>query len=338
MDTLDQKLLEYFDGKVVRKDLLHRIKKGTNVPTFVLEFLLARYCASDDPTTSRNAWAYCVLDNDYSPSEFGTRNTPAQNFQVTAAHEYFHAVQFGYDVGEDFVPQAETDSYLYKVGNRDIVRGMAECHEVLTLIEKEDTYAGLYVDLVKLSTDVLDSYFWIGHADAQDLAEPLGRIRDAAKAAVDKLDDMGIADRSRILVSGHSYGGFMTAYALTHSTRWSAGIAGAPVTDWRDYDTVYTERYMRTPQNNPDGYRRTAPRFAAARLQGRLLLIHGTMDDNVHVQNTLQFAYELQRAGKPFEMMLYPRSRHGIGETRLNRHVRQLMLDFALRAGRLTPS
>jgi dipeptidyl-peptidase-4 len=138
-------------------------------------------------------------------------------------------------------------------------------------------------------------------------------------------------DASRMVLSGWSYGGFMTTYALTHSTRWSAGIAGAPVTDWRDYDTIYTERYMKLPANNADGYRRTAPRFAAERLHGRLLLLHGTMDDNVHVQNTLQMAYALQRAGKSFEMMLYPRSRHGISDPRLNLHLRQLMLDFVLR-------
>ena len=71
-------------------------------------------------------------------------------------------------------------------------------------------------------------------------------------------------DASRIALHGWSYGGFMTAYALTHSTSWAAGIVGAPVTDWRNYDTVYTERYMKTPRNNPDGYRDTAPRFAAA--------------------------------------------------------------------------
>ena len=97
----------------------------------------------------------------------------------------------------------------------------------------------------------------------------------------------------------------MTAYALTHSTSWSAGIVGAPVTDWRDYDSIYTERLMKLPKNNPDGYRRTAPRFAADRLNARMLLIHGTMDDNVHMQNSVQFAYELQKAGKPFEMMVY---------------------------------
>jgi dipeptidyl aminopeptidase/acylaminoacyl peptidase len=135
-----------------------------------------------------------------------------------------------------------------------------------------------------------------------------------------------------MVLSGWSYGGFMTAYAMTHSTSWSAGIVGAPVTDWRDYDTVYTERLMKLPKNNPDGYRRTAPRFAADKLHGRMLLLHGTMDDNVHMQNSVQFAYELQRAGKPFEMMVYPRSRHGIADGSLNSHLRQLMFDFVMRA------
>jgi dipeptidyl-peptidase-4 len=138
-------------------------------------------------------------------------------------------------------------------------------------------------------------------------------------------------DPSRILLYGWSYGGFMTAYALTHSTSWSAGIVGAPVTDWRNYDTVYTERYMKTPQHNPEGYQKTAPRFAAANLSGRMLLVHGATDDNVHTQNSEQFAYELQRAGKPFEFMLYPRSRHGITDPRLNLHLQRTMYDFVMR-------
>lgn len=146
------------------------------------------------------------------------------------------------------------------------------------------------------------------------------------------LKQQSYVDASRVMLSGWSYGGFMTAYALTHSTSWSAGIAGAPVTDWRDYDTIYTERYMKLPKENAEGYRRTAPRFAADQLKGRLLLLHGTMDDNVHVQNTLQFSYELQRAGRPFEMMLYPRSRHSIADPRLNLHVRRLMYDFIMRS------
>ena len=137
-------------------------------------------------------------------------------------------------------------------------------------------------------------------------------------------------DSARIGIEGWSYGGFMTSYALTHSDSFVMGISGGTVSDWRDYDTIYTERYMRTPQNNPEGYRRSSPRFNAADLHGALLLLHGTMDDNVHLQNTLQFVYELQKAGKQFELMLYPRSRHAISDRELNTHLRHTMLDFIL--------
>jgi dipeptidyl-peptidase-4 len=88
---------------------------------------------------------------------------------------------------------------------------------------------------------------------------------------------------------------------------------------------------MKTPQNNADGYRRTAPRFAAEKLHGKLLLVHGGIDDNVHPQNTMQFAYELQRANRPFELMVYPKTRHGVTDGRLNKHLRQLMYDFLQR-------
>ena len=152
------------------------------------------------------------------------------------------------------------------------------------------------------------------------------------------LKQQSYVDASRIALHGWSYGGFMTAYALTHSTSWAAGIVGAPVTDWRSYDTVYTERYMKTPQNNPEGYRKTAPRFAAANLHGRMLLIHGGIDDNVHRQNSEQFAYELQQAGKSFEMMIYPRQRHGVTDPRLNTHLRRLMFDFIMGAVGGTPA
>jgi dipeptidyl-peptidase-4 len=135
-------------------------------------------------------------------------------------------------------------------------------------------------------------------------------------------------DPERIGISGWSYGGFMAAYALTHSRSFSMGISGAPVTDWRNYDSIYTERLMSMPQDNPEGYRRTAPRLAAADLHGKLLLIHGTIDDNVHPQNSLQFAYELQKAGKPFRMMMYPRSRHAISDLHQLEHLRATMLSF----------
>ena len=123
----------------------------------------------------------------------------------------------------------------------------------------------------------------------------------------------------------------MFATALTHSTSFAGGIVGAPVTDWHNYDTIYTERYMKMPQNNPQGYEATSPVKAASRLHGKLLLLHGLTDDNVHVQNSVQFAYELQKAGKPFEMMVYPRSRHGFDDARLTMHLRQTMFDFVMR-------
>ena len=145
------------------------------------------------------------------------------------------------------------------------------------------------------------------------------------------LKDQPYVDPSRIGLEGWSYGGFMVSYALTHSQSYKMGIAGGSVTDWRDYDTIYTERYMLTPENNPIGYSSSSPRFAAHNLKGSLLLIHGTMDENVHMQNTLQLAHELQKAGKQFEMMLYPKSRHRLGSLDLEHHRHKTMLDFSIR-------
>ncbi len=135
------------------------------------------------------------------------------------------------------------------------------------------------------------------------------------------------ADAKRVGLSGHSYGGFMTAYALTHSKLFAAGIAGAPPTDWRLYDSIYTERYMGLPSENKAGYDKTSVVKAAGNLHGRLLLVHGLMDDNVHAQNSVQLVAALQDAGKEFELMVYPKSRHGIG----GGHYQKLQLDFIKR-------
>ncbi|MDQ2976056.1 MAG: S9 family peptidase [Acidobacteriota bacterium] len=137
-------------------------------------------------------------------------------------------------------------------------------------------------------------------------------------------------DGDRIGIWGWSYGGFMTSYALTHSQSFKMGIAGGTVADWRDYDTIYTERYMGTPQNNPEGYKKSSPVNAAKDLHGKLLLIHGAIDDNVHLQNTVQFVYELQKAGKQFQVMIYPKSRHGVTDPLLVKHMRTMMTDFVV--------
>ena len=146
--------------------------------------------------------------------------------------------------------------------------------------------------------------------------------------AVDWLGERDFVDAERIGIDGWSFGGYLTLYAMTRSDRFRAGIAGGSVVDWRDYDSIYTERYMSTPDENPEGYRKSSVREAAADLHGDLLLIHGTMDDNVHMQNTLQFAYDLQQAGKRFELMLYPKSRHGIRDRKQALHLREGMARF----------
>ncbi len=128
-------------------------------------------------------------------------------------------------------------------------------------------------------------------------------------------------------MAGHSYGGYITAYAMTHSDLFAAGIAGAPVTDWRDYDSIYTERYMGLPQDNLDGYNVSSVVRAAGRLHGKLLILHGVIDDNVSLRNTMRFVEALQDANRDFELMVYPSSRHGI----FGAHYTKIQLDFIRR-------
>jgi dipeptidyl-peptidase-4 len=121
-------------------------------------------------------------------------------------------------------------------------------------------------------------------------------------------------DATRVGIFGHSYGGYMSTMAVVrYPDVFHVAVAGAPVTDWRNYDTIYTERYMRTPQENPDGYRDGSCLTYAKNLQGRLLLMHGLADDNVHPSNTWQMVDAFQRENLRFDLMVFPRSKHGLG-------------------------
>ncbi len=149
------------------------------------------------------------------------------------------------------------------------------------------------------------AYQQLGAVELEDLVD-----------AVDWLTGKPWADAERVGLTGYSYGGFMTAYAMLRTEKFRLGFAGGGVYDWRNYDTIYTERYMRTPQNNPKGYDRTSCIKHAKGLKGHLVIHHGTIDENVHMQNALQLVHALQAAGKggpgeSFELMLYPRNRHG---------------------------
>jgi dipeptidyl-peptidase-4 len=140
------------------------------------------------------------------------------------------------------------------------------------------------------------------------------------------LAKQGFVDQDRIGISGWSYGGFMTSYALTHSQTFALGVAGGSVTDWRSYDSIYTERLMRLPKNNEKGYDATSVVKAADKLHGRLVLVHGQIDDNVHPQNTTRLAYALAKTDADFSCFLYPRSHHGLTDPLLTKHWRKLML------------
>jgi dipeptidyl-peptidase-4 len=121
-------------------------------------------------------------------------------------------------------------------------------------------------------------------------------------------------DSTRIGITGSSYGGYMTCMALTSGAEyWTHGFAGSSVTDWRLYDDIYTERYMDTPQDNPEGYKESSALTYVRNYKGKLYLTHGDMDDNVHMQNSIYLISRMQDEGKSFQFMLYPNGRHGWG-------------------------
>lgn len=143
------------------------------------------------------------------------------------------------------------------------------------------------------------------------------------------LGSLNYIDSNRIGIWGWSYGGFMTCLCLEKGDGiFKAGIAVAPVTNWRYYDNIYTERFMRTPQENPNGYDDNSPLFFADKLKGNLLICHGSADDNVHFQNTLEFSEKLVQADKQFQMQIYNNRNHSIygGNTRF--HLFTRMLNF----------
>lgn len=151
-------------------------------------------------------------------------------------------------------------------------------------------------------------------------------------AAAKWLGSQSYVDPSRIAIWGWSYGGYMSSMALAlGSDVFKLAIAVAPVTHWKFYDTIYTERYMSTPQLNPNGYAYGAPTTHAAKIKGKYLLIHGTADDNVHFQNAVVMADELIKAGVQFDTMFYPDKNHGISGGNTQRHLYEYMRSYILK-------
>jgi dipeptidyl-peptidase-4 len=145
------------------------------------------------------------------------------------------------------------------------------------------------------------------------------------------LASLPYVDATRIGIWGWSYGGYMSSLAILRGNDvFSTAIAVAPVTSWRYYDTIYTERFLATPQENPKGYDENSPATYAARLKGKFLLIHGTGDDNVHFQNSIALADALIAEGKQFTSFYYPDRTHGIRSRNAQIHLYTMMTNFIL--------
>lgn len=212
-----------------------------------------------------------------------------------------------------------------------------------------DIYGGPHAQLVQNrwgTTSLLDQLFgqegylvWSldnrgswgrGHAWESAIFKNMGRHElEDQLAGVAHLKSLSYVDPKRLGIWGWSYGGYMTLYALTHAPEvFKCGAAGGPVTDWKYYDSIYTERYMRTPRENPDGYKSSSPLEAADKLKARLLLIHGTDDDNVHMQNTMNFIEALVKARRPFELYIQPGQKHGFRGDTVRTYLTQRLLEF----------
>ena len=164
------------------------------------------------------------------------------------------------------------------------------------------------------------TYLQLGKLETQDLIE-------TAKY----LGQLPYVNKNRIGAQGWSYGGYMTLLAMTKGAEYfKMGISIAPVTNWRYYDNIYTERFMRTPKENASGYDENSPINHVSKLKGKLLIVHGSADDNVHYQNTMEITNALIKANKQFDMFIYPNRNHGIygGTTRL--HLYTKMTNYVL--------
>jgi len=165
------------------------------------------------------------------------------------------------------------------------------------------------------------TYLQLGKLETEDLIEVAKNVRQ-----------WSFVNPERIGIMGWSYGGYMTSLAMTKGADiFKMGIAVAPVTNWRFYDNIYTERFMRTPQENAKGYDENSPINHVKKLKGKYFIIHGDGDDNVHVQNTLEMVKALVRENKQFELFIYPNKNHGIYGGNTRNHLFEMILNYTIK-------
>jgi dipeptidyl-peptidase-4 len=145
------------------------------------------------------------------------------------------------------------------------------------------------------------------------------------------IGNLPYVDKNRIGIQGWSFGGYLSSLCITKGNDvFKAAIAVAPVTNWRYYDSIYTERFLGLPKDNAKGYDENSPINFTEQLKGNYLLIHGTADDNVHFQNSVEMVTSLQKANKDFDFMIYPDKNHGIGGGNTRLHIYTKMTNFIL--------
>ena len=155
-------------------------------------------------------------------------------------------------------------------------------------------------------------------------------LKDQLKG-IEHIKSLGFIDENRIGIWGWSYGGYFTTYAMTKRPDiFKVGVAGAPVIDWKNYDTIYTERYLKLPEDNENGYYLSSPLNYLENLTGSYLIIHGTADDNVHIQNSIQLVSKAVELNKLINVMIYPGEMHGFGDTS-SVHLYNYILDFFIK-------
>jgi dipeptidyl-peptidase 4 len=271
-------------------------------------WFIARYESLDTPAATalydRNGKEIAVLEESDPKAVAGAGLTPPELFTVTAADGettlygmLFKPSDFDSSRRYPLVIDVYGGPYSQRVRNRFTPANAAtEFGFIIATIDNRGT-----PNRGKRFEDA--GYLKLGIVDMDDQV-----------AAVKQLTERPYIDGSRVGIAGHSYGGYIGALGvLKHPDVFHVGIASAAVTDWRNYDTIYTERFMRLPDENKENYDAGSCLTYVDQLEGKLLILHGLVDDNVHPSNAWQLVHALQRAGKPFDMMMYPNAGHGLG-------------------------
>nr|WP_315157946.1 S9 family peptidase [uncultured Flavobacterium sp.] len=296
---------------------------GTNTATFSpnFQFFINTFSSAAQPTVytlneSKTGKEIKVIENNQDlASKLKGYNLPSKEFFVLKT-EKGNELNAWIMKPKDFDPSKKYPVFMFQYsgpGSQQVVNGWGSSNEYWFMMLTQQGYIVACVDGRGTGFKGADfkkvTQMQLGKYEVEDQI-------DAAKV----IGNYPYVDKTRIGIFGWSYGGFMASNCIFQGADvFKMAIAVAPVTNWRFYDSIYTERYMQTPQENPSGYDNNSPINHTNKLKGKFLLIHGSADDNVHVQNSMQMMEALIQADKQFDSQIYPDKDHGIygGKTRI---------------------